>query len=139
MTDAAIGYGTTYEIWDASLGVPAFVKIGEVFEVTPGSESADRVEVTHMESPNRRREYIAGLIDSGEATFQINWVPNNATDLFLRALFDGGIVAPHKVTFPNGVTVTYDGTIIGYEKAVPLDDRMTATVTVGVSGALVWA
>lgn len=139
MSNAAIGYGSTYEVWDASLGTPALVKIGEVTSITPGSESADRVEVTHMESPNRRREYVAGLIDSGESTFEINWVPNDATDVLLRTLFESGAVEQHRVTFPNGVTVTYNASIIGYEKAVPIDDRMTATITVAVSGAQTWA
>jgi predicted secreted protein len=136
-TNAMIGYLSEYAIHDgASPG--EFDDIGEVFEITPGAETADRVEVTHMQSPDRRREYISGLIDSGEATFQINWVPNNATDVILRDLFESGDVRSHRITFPNGVTVTYDGTILGYEKAVPLDDRMTATITVAVSGEQVW-
>lgn len=139
MTDAAIGYGSTYEVWDASLATPALVAISEVFEINPGAETADRVEATHMGSPNRRREYIAGLIDSGEASFQINWVPNSDSDVLLRTLFESGDVVQHKVTFPNGVSVSYDASIIGYEKAVPLDDRMTATITVAVSGAQTWA
>lgn len=138
MSDAAIGYGTEYEIWDASIGTPAYVAIGEVTEVTPGAETADRVEVTHMGSTGRRREYIAGLIDSGEGSFVINWVPGNATDTLLRTLFESGDVVNHRVTFPNGVTCVYEASILGYEKGVPLDDRMTATVTVAVSGAQTW-
>jgi predicted secreted protein len=139
MTSAAIGYGSTYEVWDASLATPALVEIAEVVEITPGAESADRVEATHMGSTGRRREYIAGLIDSGEGSFVINWVPNDATDVLLRTLFESGNVVQHKITFPSGVSVSYDASIIGYEKAVPLDDKMSATITVAVSGAQTWA
>lgn len=139
MTSAAIGYGSIYKIWDASLVTPALVAIAEVVEVNPGAETADRVEATHMGSPGRRREYIAGLIDSGEGSFTINWVPNDATDILLRTLFESGDVVQHQITFPSGVTVSYDASIIGYEKAVPLDDRMSATITVAVSGAQTWA
>jgi hypothetical protein len=135
MTDAIIGYNTKYEIYSGGL----FVEIAEVINVTPGESTTDRVEATHMKSPNRRREYIAGLIDSGEANFEINWVPGNGTDVLLRTLQTNGTVTPHRVTFPNGVSVTYDGTITGFGKVTPIDDRMTATITVACSGAETWA
>src|SRR5215217_5974546 len=99
MTDAKIGYGTKYEIYSSS----AFVEIGEVFSVTPGEANSDRVDATHMQSPGRRREYIAGLIDTGEASFEINWVPGNATDVLLRGFLASGLTVPHRITFPNGV------------------------------------
>lgn len=138
MTSASIGYGTKYSIWDASLTTPAFVEIAEVIGVTPGEATADRIDATHMQSPGRRREYIAGLIDNGEASFEINWVPGSATDELLRGLMASGAVVQHQIEFPNGVTVTYDAAIIGYAKEIPVDDRMTATITVAVSGAETW-
>ncbi|MDH0116755.1 phage tail protein [Rhizobium pusense] len=141
MTDARIGYGTIYEIWDKSLGVPAFVEVAEVINVTPGEATADRVDATHMQSPNRRREYISGLIDNGEASFEINWVPGSDTDVLLRELFESGESVNHRITFPGAaprVTVTYEASIIGFSKAIPIDDRMTATITVAVSGAETW-
>ncbi|RYE64060.1 MAG: phage tail protein, partial [Oxalobacteraceae bacterium] len=91
MTEARIGYGTRYEIWNATLPVPAFVFVAEVTSVTPGAASADRIDATHMMSPGRRREYIAGLIDNGEASFEINWVPGSATDELLRSLMSSGV------------------------------------------------
>ncbi len=138
MTAAKIGYGTKYAIWDASLATPAFVEISEVFSVTPGAAETDRIDATHMQSPGRRREYIAGLIDNGEASFEINWVPGSASDLLIRGLMDSGVAVAHKVTFPNAVTVTFDAAIIGFEKEIPVDDRMTATITVAVSGVETW-
>lgn len=138
MTAAKIGYGTTYEIWDAGDSPPAFLEIAEVFSVTPGAAVSDRIDATHMQSPGRRREYIAGLIDNGEASFEINWVPGNASDLLIRDLMDSGDVVQHRITFPGGARVTYDASIIGYEKEIPVDDRMTAVITVAVSGAETW-
>ena len=130
-TEAMIGYQSVYRIHDG-------LDPGELINITPGEATADRVEVTHMNSPDRRREYISGMIDSGEASFEINWSPGNATDLLIRELFTSGDVRTHQIEFPNGVTVDYDATIIGFSKAVPIDDRMTATVTVAVSGAETW-
>ena len=139
MSDAIIGYQTRYEIWDANATPsPAFVEIAEVFNVTPGEATADRIDVTHYQSPDRRREYISGLIDSGEASFELNWVPGDDTDVLLRDLFTSGATVEHRITFPNDVTVTFDASIIGFSKAIPVDDRMTATITVAVSGAETW-
>lgn len=138
MTAAKIGYGTTYEIMDAGASPAAFVEISEVFSVTPGAATADRIDATHMKSPNRRREYIAGLIDTGEASFEINWVPGNDSDVLLRGLLDSGDVVQHRITFPGGARVTYEASIIGYERNIPVDDRMTATITVAVSGDETW-
>lgn len=140
MTDAMIGYQTKYRIMDPdATPEPDFFEVGEVINVTPGEATADRIDATHMQSPNRRREYISGLIDNGEASFEINWIPGDATDVFLRELFESGETRDHQIEFPNGVTVTYDASIIGFSKAVPIDDRMTATITVAVSGAETWS
>ncbi|MBB4001593.1 phage tail tube protein [Aurantimonas endophytica] len=136
-TEAMIGYLSTYAIHDgADPGV--FTEIGEVTEITPGEESTDRVDVTHMQSPDRRREFISGLIDPGEASFTINWVPGSETDILLRELQASGDKRDHKITFPNGVTVTFEASVLTYSKSMPIDDRMTATITVAPSGAETW-
>lgn len=137
MSDARIGYDSSYHISNGD-SPETFEEIGEVFNITPGEESTDRVDVTHYKSPDRRREFIAGLIDPGEATFEINWVPGNETDEFIRDLRTSGETRTHKIRFPNGVTVSFDAIILSYSKAIPLDDKMTATITVAVSGAETW-
>lgn len=138
MTEAMLGYNSSYRIWDDTLTVPAFVEIGEVFNITPPGGTADRVDATHMKSPGRRREYIAGLVDSGEASFELNLVIGSATDKLIRRLLSSGGIVQHQIEFPNGATVTYDASITGYEKTIPVDDRMTATVTVAPSGDETW-
>ncbi len=137
MSDARIGYDSSYHISNGD-SPETFEEIGEVFNITPGEESTDRVDVTHYKSPDRRREFVAGLIDPGEASFEINWIPGNDTDEFIRQLRTSGETRTHKIRFPNGVTVSFDAIILSYSKAIPLDDKMTATITVAVSGAETW-
>ncbi|WP_116654870.1 phage tail tube protein [Pelagibacterium sediminicola] len=140
MTDSMIGYLTGYRIWDPSgLPSPNYFDVGEVFNVTPGEASSDRVDATHMKSPGRRREFVNGLIDSGTASFEVNWIPGNGTDEFLRTHFEAGDTRNHQIEFPNGVIVTFPASITGYSKAVPLDDRLTATIEVSVNGEEVWS
>lgn len=135
MTAARIGLGTEFWLDDAD-GYP--VKLGEIISVTPPNSQTEDVEATHMESPNRRREWIAGLIDDGEGTFEMNYVPGSATDILIRAAQTDGIARSYLIVIPDGATgweITGDCIVKGYERNVPIDDRMTATLTVRFTGA----
>lgn len=130
MTDVTIGYNSKYLI-DG-------VQVAEVTEITPGAPTTERVRATHMQSPGRRHEYIAGMIDTGEGSFAINWIPGSGTDTLIRGLQSSGATEEHTIVFPNGVTVSFDAQVIGFSKVIPLEDRMTATITVSITGEETW-
>ena len=59
-TQARIGYSLAVAILnDAS--PEAYVELEEVTNVTPPNQQVDQVEATHMQSPNRTREFVSGL------------------------------------------------------------------------------
>ena len=139
MTDARIGYGAEFWLDNAS-GV--LTQLAEVLSVTPPNPQTTEVEATHMASPNRRREYISGLIEDGEGTFEFNYVPGGATDLLVQAAISDGVERSYKIVIPDGSTgweITGDCIVKGWERSVPIDDRMTATLTVRFTGASVEA
>lgn len=138
-TSADIGHGTIYEVWDPSLTTPAFVALAEVLNIEPGEESADLIDATHMASPNNRREFIGGMIDGGEGTVELNYVPGSATDVLLRARHTAQDTQDHRITFPNAVVLTFPGIVRSIGRSIPVDDKMTMTVTVKVAGAPAWA
>jgi len=130
-TQAMIGLGITLEM--ADLVTPnTWVAVAEVFNVNPPSQTDDVVEATHYGSPNRRREYIPGLVESGEVSFDMNYVPGSDSDVLINAA--QGVEKRIRLTFPNGVSQVFNGIRQGYEKNAPLDDRLTATVTFRVTG-----
>jgi hypothetical protein len=137
MTDARIGYGSKFSIDPA--GGSSFTDLGEVFNITPPSSSFDMVDATHMQSPNSDREFIIGLNDPGEASFEMNFVPGSASDVMIRAVKAARVAVTCKITFPNAATWTFDGLLMSYDPAVPNEDKMTATVTFKVSGSTVVA
>lgn len=130
-TKASIGYGITFEMADAAAPT-VFTYIAEIYDVTPPSDSTDSVDTTHMQSPNKTREFIDGLTDPGEASFEMNLVPGSDSDKALIAA--KGKRKWCRITFPNGVQTLFFGVRTTYEKAAPTDDKMTATVTFKVSG-----
>lgn len=136
-TEAQIGLGT--EFWlDNNAGTPVLTKLGEIISVTPPNPQTAEVEATHMGSPNRRREYIAGLIEDGEGTFEMNYVPGSATDVLIRAAQASGLAKNYKIVIPDGAgtwEVTGQCIVRGYSRSLPIDNRMTATLTVRFTGA----
>jgi hypothetical protein len=139
MSDAQLGYGSIFQIVSDS-SPDTYVALAEVYNITPPSATLDQIDVTHMQSPDRRREFISGLIDGGEASLEMNFVPGSTSDDRLFELLNLPVGATRRrscrISFPNGVTWTFDGELIGYEPAVPHDDKMTATVTFKTTGAL---
>ena len=91
-------------------------------------------------SPNRNREFISGLNDPGECSFDMNFVPGSTSDDRLFELLNLPVGVNRRrtmrISYPNGTTWTFTGELTGYEPTVPVDDKMTATVTFKVSGAL---
>jgi predicted secreted protein len=135
-TEVGIGLGAKFHLDSAS---DVLTELGEILSVTPPQSQVEDVEATHMGSPNRRREFIAGLIDDGEGSFEMNYVPGSDTDILIRAALDDGVTRDYKIVLPvaDGSTweITGDCVVKGYERSVPIDDRMTATLTVRFSGA----
>jgi hypothetical protein len=135
-TEAAIGYGSTFGIGDEN-SPQTFPVLAEVFSITPPSDTVDVVDATHMASPNRTREFIDGLIDPGECSLDLNFVPGGDDDDVIQAWKAAGGRKNCRITFPNGVMWTFAALLTGYEPAVPVDDKMTATVTLKVTGSYV--
>jgi hypothetical protein len=133
-TNVGIGLGTEFWLDNAS---NVLTQLDEVLSVTPPNPQIDDVEATHMAST--AREFIAGLIDYGEGQFEFNYVPNNATDVLIRAAIADGNTRSYKVVLPiaDGTTQEITGECIvkGWVRNVPIDNRMTATLSVRFSGS----
>lgn len=133
-TAASTGLGTIFKLHNG--GTPgALEEIAEVFDLTPPNDQDETIDVTHFGSA--AREFIFGLTDFGECSFEMNFVPGSASETKILAAKASKAAREAEITFPNGATWTFDGLVTGYEPAVPVDDRMTATVTIKVSGAVV--
>jgi hypothetical protein len=139
MSDALIGYLAKYEIWDTAASPAVFFELEEVIDINRGEESSDMPEVTHYQSPNRRREYTAGLRTRSAGTVAVNWIPGNETEMLLRRLADSGEKVQHRLTLRNGRNVTFDAMVMSLTESLPIDDRMTLTASVQATGDEEWA
>ena len=135
-TEAQIGYGA--ELWIANSSA-VLTEIAEVTGISLPNPETSEVEATHFKSPDRRREYISGLIEDGEGTFEINYAPGSATSALIQEAQESGDVRDYKIVLPDGAgTWEIDGQLLvrRFERNVPIDDRMTASLTVRFTGAV---
>lgn len=136
MTTAKIGHGTEFHLDNAS---GTLTELGEVLSVGLPNPQVAEIEATHYKSPDRRREYIAGLIEDGEGSFEFNYVPGNDTDVLVREAISAGTARSYKIVLPAASgewEVSGECIVKGWERNVPIDDRMTATLTVRFTGAV---
>lgn len=131
---AEIGYGVVMERGDG--GSPeSWTKIGEVTDPDFPTLSRDAVEATHTESTSRYREFISGLRDGGELspTLHLDTGATAYDDLITD--YESDATVHYRVKSPDGNEAwDFQGLITNIEHDVPLDDRMTVTVTFKVSG-----
>ena len=64
-------------------------------------------------------------------------LPGGAGDDAIQAWKAAGGAKNCQIKYPNGVTWSFSGVLTGYEPDIPVDDRMTATVTIKVTGSYV--
>lgn len=138
MTLAIDAYGTLLQSGDG--GAPEnFTTIAEVTDITGPGLVQDPLDVTSHESPGAFREFVGGLLDGGEVTFTINYVPTAATqDASTGLLADmiARIVRNFQLIFPDVGTTTwsFSALVTSFEPAEPVDDRLSAEVTLKVTG-----
>lgn len=138
-SEAQIGYGATFAIGNGA-SPEVFTALAEVTDITPPSDNVDVVEITHLSSPNRTKEFVVGLNDPGECSLTLNFLPGEADDDAIQALRGDTAPTNFRITFPAisgnpAVNWTFAGYLVGYEPTVPIGDRMTATVRIKVTGS----
>ncbi|WP_426043700.1 phage tail tube protein [Caulobacter sp. DWR3-1-2] len=133
-TAAMIGYNTTFAIDDIPTS-GGYVEVAEVTNLSPPSDSIAIVDATHNKSPNATKEYIIGLNDPGDCKFNINFVPGGVGDAKIQAVRTARKKVSCRITWPNGVSWTFEGILTGYAPTAPTEDKMTAEVTFKATGA----
>ena len=134
MTEATIGYGTVIRV---GVGAgPTWTTLQHVLDVEWPMAEADEHEATAMDSPNRTKEYVAGLIDNGEVTIPLNWVPGSDTDTVLTAIQQSGELVQIEFT-SNAVGATpetYVGFCKRYSRTSPVNGAQQAEAGFRING-----
>ena len=125
---AITGQGTTLS-WNST--------ITDVVSITAPSVSIATLDTTNIASIHRT--FVAGTIDSGEMTVEIMYDPMSDTDIE-DAWDNTATAAPAAsnavITFSDAATFTFSAIMTGFEANVAIDEKVTATLTFKITGAV---
>jgi predicted secreted protein len=132
--------GTFLQIGDAATPTEGFTTIAEVNDLGGPSLTLETIDVTSHDSSNGWREFIGGLLDGGEVSFTINYIPTNATHNNTSGLIAdlrNRVVRNFQLVFPDGGSTTwvFAALVTSFEPSEAIDSQITADVTLKVSGA----
>lgn len=139
MTNAISSFGTLLKIGDGATPTEAFTTIAEVKDISGPSLALEVTEVTSHSSPNGWREKIGTLLDGGEVTFEINYVPTeNTHDAGTGLVKDmkDRTLRNFQLVFPDVASTTWEfsALVSAFEPSAPVDGSLAASVTLSISG-----
>ncbi len=135
-TQAIAAFGTLVK-WDNGAGV--YTTIAELRDISGPNFKLDTKEVTSHSSPGAIKEFIATLIDAGEITFNISFLPQDPTHDYsagiLRDMFNR-TRRNVRLVFPDaGVTTwTFPCFVVDFKTDEKVDGSLDGSVTVKVAG-----
>lgn len=131
-------FGTLLKIGDAATP-EVFTTIAEVTSIAGPKLALEALETTNHSSTDGWRERIGGLLDAGEVTFEINFEPTASTHAYGTGLIKDMVNRTKrnfKVVFSDtgATTWTFTALVTAFEPSMPFDDKLTASVTLQITG-----
>lgn len=135
MTQAQIGYRTFLQRGDGA-APENFNNITEILSIKGPGAKVDMKDATSMSSPSQTKEIIPGLEDPGQVQLTVNWVPGDPQHALLLADKTNKTLKNWKIVLPAviGKTWSFAGYISAFEPDYPLDDKITATIAIDITG-----
>lgn len=104
--------------------------LAEIIDTTPPSITRDEIETSHTTTPDGAKTFMmSDLIDYGELSVELNF--DETEEPPIDQPFEAVVI-----TFGSGATWSFSGALKEYSPAAPIDDRMTATAVLKVSGKI---
>lgn len=138
MTDAIAAFGTLLKIGDG--GSPeSFTTIAEVTTIGGPSLGLDTIDATNHDSTAGWEEVIGGILRSGEVTFDINYIPTDATHDASTGLIADMVARTKRnfeLVFPDtgSTTWSFTGLVSKFAPSAPVDGKLSASVSLKLSG-----
>lgn len=135
---ATKGMKTRFEYGDAATHAESntWTPFAKVVEIGPPPVTADEIETTWLESPDDFKDWEPGLGDAGDASFKIQWAPEQNAEIFnLFRVKKGFRMVYADLPYPSGSKLHFNGWIKGIAgESITKDNVVEATITVRVVG-----
>jgi len=116
-----------------------FTSIGEVVGFNGPSGTASIIDVTNLSST--AKEKILGLKDEGQVTLDLNLDPDDTQQAGLRSDRDAGTERNFQIvlTDTGTTTLSFAAFVMGFSVQGAVDQKIAASVTLEVTGAVTWS
>lgn len=136
MPDALAARGTLLKLHD---GVSTYNPLAKVINIAGPTLSLDTEDATDHDSPGGWEEVVATILRSGEVTFDIHLLPASATHgaaTGLVKVLKDRLKRSFQLVFPDTAvtTWTFDAFVTAFAPAAPHEGKLTASVTLKVTG-----
>lgn len=121
----------------ASSGSTVFTTIAEVGDISGPGLTAEAVEITNHSSTNGWREYVPGLLDGGEVSFSINYMPDDTTHDESAGLFYAmteRLTRFYQLLYPDDSYHIFQAIVTGLSPDNPVSGKLSADVTLKITG-----
>ena len=127
---AIAGVGTKFKRWNGS----AWVEIAEINSITGPSMSRDTIDVTSLDSTGGYREFITGFRNAGTVVLAMNFT--RATYETMLNDFESNTIQNYQIVLPDAENtgLDFEGLVSELPLTIPADDKVTADVTIQVTG-----
>ncbi len=141
MASNALGtQGISVKVGDGA-ETEAFTTIAEVTGFSGPTTEASEIETTTLASA--AKEFIAGLVDNGDVTLEVNGVPRDVQHRQLRADISDGAKRNYQIDFndkteseTSSTTYTFKAFVKSFPLSAAADDKLSGTITLRISGAI---
>src|SRR5437899_6247996 len=121
-----------------NINIALMIPLLEVFKLGGPAMKADMKEVSNMASPSTYKEFIAGLREGGDITFEGNYIPKESTlsQQNVRTDFEGGVLSNWSLALPvpgTGIWM-FTGYVMSLAPSYPLDDRIVVSGVLRITG-----
>jgi len=130
MSNAFSGLGTIFNRWDGS----QWAAIAEINSISGPSASRETIDVTTLDTVGGYRKFISGLRDGGDVSLNMNFT--KATYELMKDDFEDNAVQEYQIVLPDddGTVLQFEGLVTELPVEIPLDDKVSANITIKVSG-----
>ena len=138
MTSLALAaWGTQLKMDDG--GGVNFTTVAEVTALSGFKMKSDLKDATSHDSAVAFHDKIPTLLDAGEITFTINYIPTNATHKNVAGgliyTWENRLKRTFKLVMPDGATTwTCLGYVTMFDVKLNVDDKVTADCTITLTG-----
>jgi predicted secreted protein len=132
-SNAVAGVGTHFRRWDGA----NWDNIAEINSITGPGMSRDTIDVTSLDTSGGYREFIAGFRNPGTVTLAMNFT--RSTYDAMKADFESDLRQNYEILLPDaeGTSLEFEGLVTELPLSIPTDDKITADVTIQVSGQVI--